>query len=191
MDTSNGHHLFLLGNVSDRRLRERIRRLMIHPGLVDLALESRPACLAHSICHAKCFCTTLYHVVLLQNSRILLRKDLLFSYCILHIWAVQVSTCSDLRTDQGLDVRRGERNAIVSASNIAVGHKYDPADIENMESATFPRVFLQVPVQSAGHMKTWLLFGKMCFASHICSIAIFARAGGGHQIHLPIGSWNT
>jgi hypothetical protein len=63
--------------------------------------------------------------------------------------------------------------------------------LENMESVTFPSIFLQVPVQRAGHINTWLLFGKMCLAAPICSIAVFARAGRGVQIHFAFGYWNT
>jgi hypothetical protein len=77
---------------------------------------------------------------------------------------------------------------MVSGSNIACSHKYDPADMENIESATFPRVFLQVPVQRAGHINTWLLFGKMCLALHICSIAVFASADRGGPDPFCIGT---
>jgi hypothetical protein len=73
---------------------------------------------------------------------------------------------------------------IISGLNIAAGHIYDLADMENIVLAIFPNVFLQVPVQSAGHKNTCLLLGKMCLTSHICSTAILAKARGGAHIQL-------
>jgi hypothetical protein len=184
MDTLDGLHLFPPGIVLDCRLQETLHRSMTRPSLAGLTRGSHPCCLLHNTCHAMCWYTKLYHVVLVQNSHILSLKACLVSDCRAHISLVHLSTWSDLRIVQGLDERGEDKKAIVSGSNIAAGHRYDLADMENMAWAIFPNVFLQVPVQSAGHKKTCLLLGKMCLTSHFFLPQSLLKPGEGPRPNL-------
>ena len=141
--------------------------------------------------HAKRHNTPFLHYSCSQTFRMWLLRVLGSLHDTPCIFCFHFSKSEDLPTFQWLWWRRGFKRAIVSGSNMSSGQWTLPWTRENCVSAIFPYCFHHTPVMREGQIKMCLDRGNMCLTSHICSTAIFANAGGGHQINDPSGYKNT